>query len=63
MILFENEKNQKEYFFYVSGLWEIVNNNARLIRSIWVDTKVVIRNICSFIMTLSHEAKQRLDNI
>lgn len=45
-----NEKNWKEYFFYVSGLWES-------------PTRVMIRNMCSFIMMLSPDAKQCMADI
>lgn len=57
MILFENEKNWKEYFFYASSQWKISDSDARLIRSTWADTKLVTRNMGSLIMTLCPKTK------
>lgn len=57
MILFENEKNWKEYFFYASSRWKISDSDARLIRSTWADTKLVTRNMGSLIMTLCPKTK------
>lgn len=57
VILLEDEKNLKEYFFYVVVRWEVFDSDERLVRSTWVDTKIVIRNIDSFIMTLRLEVK------
>lgn len=51
VILLENEKKWKEYFY-------TLDNDTRLIRRNWVDTMVVIRNMSSYIMTLIHEEKQ-----
>lgn len=61
--LYENKKNWKEQFFYVAGQWETTDNDERLVRSTWGDIKLLIRNISYFIMTLSLEAKKRLNDI
>lgn len=63
MIFLENEKKQKQYFFYVSSQWETVDSDERLIRSYQIDTKLVIKNMASYIITLSSEAKQSLTSI
>lgn len=58
MALLENVMNCKEYLFLISSSWETLDNDARLIKRTKVDTKVMIRNMGSFIMTFSEEAKQ-----
>lgn len=55
VILPENEKKYKQYFFYIFGLWDMVNSDERLIRSSWVDTKLVKKNMASYLTTLSSE--------
>lgn len=49
VVLLENEKNQKQYFFYVFGQQGKIDNGKRLIRNSWFYTKLVIRNIASYI--------------
>lgn len=56
----KNEKNWKQYFFYVSSKWETNENEKRLVIHSWADMKLIIKNTSSYIMTLSSEAKERL---
>lgn len=42
VILPKNEKSWKQCFFYFSSRLKIVDSDERLIRSSWIDTKLMI---------------------